>query len=121
MNDADEMVKIVINFGVTPYGSADVHKDNASRLSLIYIVGILFPILVHALFVFIVIEANTGNGSWVGLGAFLLGMFAIPATAITNFIYIRRNKGRSGVGVILRCFALALVIPILMLFLLAIG
>ncbi len=86
-----------------------------------YFIGVIFPALLQTLFVFIVIEMNTGNGSWVGLGAFLLGMFAIPATAIVNFIYLRAKHQSSDFVVLARCYLLALIVPFIVMFLLLVG
>jgi len=86
-----------------------------------HIFGVVLPLLLQLLFVFIVIEMNTGNGSWVGLGALLLAMFAIPATGISNFMYIRAKAGDIGVAVLGRCFLIALVLPFIILILLMIG
>jgi len=86
-----------------------------------YIFGVLVPLLLQCLLVFIAIEANTGNGSWVGLGAFLLGMFAIPATAIINLLYIKSNKERGSLTVIGRCLLIAAITPFFILILLMVG
>ncbi len=86
-----------------------------------YIAGVLIPVVLQCLFVFIIIEMNTGNGSWIGLGALLIGMFAIPATAIINFLYIKTNKGRSTVSLMSRCFLIAIIAPVIILLLLLVG
>ena len=86
-----------------------------------YIIGILIPMLLQCLFVFIIIEMNTGNGSWVGLGAFLIGIFAVPATGIANLIYLKSNKEMSSFSVITRCFLVAIIAPFLTLILLMVG
>jgi len=64
---------------------------------------------------YLIIEANTGNGSWLGLGALLLGMFAIPVTAIVNFVHIRNNKDKPVIRILMHCFAFTLVAPLLIL------
>ena len=86
-----------------------------------YVSGVLVPVLLQCLFVFIIIEMNTGNGSWVGLGALLIGMFAIPATAVINFLYIKSNKDRSAISLIAKCFLIAIVAPAIILLLLLVG
>ena len=86
-----------------------------------YVSGVLIPLLLQCLFVFIVIEMNTGNGSWVGLGALLIGMLAIPATAVINFLYIKSNPDRKSVTLVTQCFLIAMILPILVLFLLLVG
>lgn len=86
-----------------------------------YVVGVLIPVLLQCLFVFIIIEMNTGNGSWVGLGALLIGMFAIPATAVINFLYIKSNKDRGTASLMLRCFLIAIVVPVIIILLSMVG
>lgn len=85
------------------------------------ILGALFPLLLQCLFVFIVVEMNTGNGSWVGLGAVLIGMFAIPATFVTNILLLRESRDKHWLFAIARCFAVAFLMPILVVILLAFG
>lgn len=77
-----------------------------------YLLGLVIPFLLQALLVLVTIEMNTGNGSWLGLGALLIGMFAIPGTAIVNGIYIRQNRDKQALPVIGRCFLIALIVPI---------
>lgn len=86
-----------------------------------YLIGVLTPLLLQSLFVFIVIEMNTGNGSWVGLGALLLGVIAIPATGVLNFIYIKSKKDEINLAVIAKCFLISLVLPFIILFFLMLG
>lgn len=86
-----------------------------------YIVGVLIPVLFQSLFVFVVIQMNTGNGSWVGLGALLLGMFAIPATGIVNLSYIRARKELDAASVIAPCLLMALIVPLIILLLVIVG
>ena len=83
-----------------------------------YFLGVFVPLIFQLLILFIIVEMNAGNGSWVGLGAFLIGIFAIPGTAIINFIYIRSNKEKAGINVITNCLLIALVTPVLTPFLL---
>ena len=77
----------------------------------------LFQVLV----VYVTIEMNTGNGSWLGLGAFLIGMFTIPATAIVNSIYIRTHREERAITVVMNCFLIAAIMPVLMVIVLMIG
>lgn len=79
-----------------------------------YLICVLLPVLLQALFVLIVVQANTGNGSWVGLGVFLIAIFAIPGTAIVNALYVRANPQLPVLNVINRCFLIALLVPLLM-------
>lgn len=86
-----------------------------------YVIGIFLPVLAQVLFVMIVISMNTGNGSWAGLAAFLLGIFAIPATGLANLIYLRSRRDRPILSVIAPCFLIAFVMPFLIIILLMIG
>ncbi len=88
---------------------------------MIYLFGVFTPLLLQSLLVFVVIEMNTGNGSWVGLGALLIGMFAIPATAIANLLYARSNKDKHPVVVVGNCLAIAMIMPFIFLLLMFVG
>ncbi len=86
-----------------------------------YLPGTLIPLLLQILFVWLVIEANTGNGSWLGLGVFLIGMFAIPATLIVNALYIRARPLVHPVFLLIHCLAFAFILPIVLAILFVIG
>jgi len=86
-----------------------------------YFIGVLIPFFLQSLLVFVVIEMNTGNGSWVGLGALILGMFAIPMTCLANFFYIRARKDIGSFSAVAPCFVIALIVPVIILFLLILG
>ena len=80
-----------------------------------HLLGVLLPFLLQCLLVFITIEMNTGNGSWLGLGALLIGMFAVPGTAIANFLHVKNNREKSTAAVIRRCFLYASIAPFVVL------
>lgn len=82
-----------------------------------YVYGVLIPLLLQALIVYVVIEMNTGNGSFVGLGAYLIGMIAIPLTAVVNAVYIKSNPKKGAINVILKCFLFAALTPLLIILL----
>ncbi len=77
--------------------------------------GVVLPLLVQTLIVWIVIDQNTGNGSFVGLGAMLIGMVAIPLTAIVNFLLIRSSREQPVADVLVRCYGFAAIAPALAL------
>ncbi len=77
-----------------------------------FALGVGGPALLQALLVYLVIVRNTGNGSWLGLGALLLGLVAIPATAIVNVVLVLAWRGASAKRVVLACFAIGMVVPI---------
>ncbi len=83
-----------------------------------YLVGVGGVLLVQLAISWGTIVAGTGNGSFVGLGAMLLALFGIPATAIVNFVLVQsqqRNPGRSNVS---RIIAISSILPVLQLALL---
>lgn len=86
-----------------------------------YLVGVVIPIALQLLLVFIVVAANTGNGSWLGLAAVLLAVFSIPTTAIVNTIIVMNKKGQSRFILFSKCLISSALIPIVFLFLLAIS
>jgi len=87
------------------------------RSSLLYFSAVLIPALLQSLFVFIVIEMNTGNGSWLGLGALLIGIFAIPTTIVVNFIRVKSNKKIKASIIIAKCFLISFLMPFIILLL----
>lgn len=86
-----------------------------------YVIGVLMPVLVQVLFTAVIISANTGNGSWVGLGAFLLAMIAIPATALINFFVLRNSTGKPAGTTLAKCYLSIIIVPVLMVLMLIIG
>jgi len=78
-----------------------------------YLAGVLYPVLLQAFILFLIIDMNTGNGSWVGLLAYIVGMFSLPATAIVNAIYIKSNKEMANFRLISRCFIFGLIGPVI--------
>lgn len=81
-----------------------------------YLIGVVLPALFQVLVVFVIAETNQGNGSWAGLGAFLIGMFAIPATVFINALYVWKNPDVSFLQLIGKCFTLAMIVPVLAIF-----
>lgn len=88
---------------------------------MVYLLGLVLPVFVQVLFIFIVIVNNSGNGSWVGLGAYLLGLFVVPATLLANFFYIRAHRQLPLISLISRCFMLSMIVPVLVVILLLAG
>ncbi len=82
-----------------------------------YVLGLFIPALLQCLLIYFIIEVNTGNGSWLGLGAFLIGIFAVPATMIVNWVYIRNTQSTFQVKTIVRCLSIAAITPVIILFL----
>lgn len=80
-----------------------------------YVLGVLLPVLIQGLLVVAIIQMNTGNGSWLGLGALLVGAFAIPGTGVYNFVFLRKPRALSAAPAIGRCFLHAAVAPFIVL------
>jgi hypothetical protein len=54
--------------------------------------SILIPFVFQLIFIIGIIMATNGTGSFVGLGAMLLGIFALPITALLNWLVARNTK-----------------------------
>jgi hypothetical protein len=83
-----------------------------------YFLGVGGVVLFQAVFSYIIILAGTGNGSFVGLGAMLLAVFGIPATAIVNIMLIHTHRKNPTTGYIIRLLIISLILPLLQFFLL---
>lgn len=83
-----------------------------------YFLGVGGVFLFQAVFSYVIILAGTGNGSFVGLGAMLLAVFGIPATAIINLVLIRTHRKNPAMGYIGRLLIVALILPLAQLALL---
>ncbi len=71
-----------------------------------YLLGVFVPVVIQVLVIWLIIDSNTGNGSWAGLGALLIGMVAVPLTAIVNSLILKRQS--HGVGLaLLQCYLVA--------------
>ncbi len=80
-----------------------------------YLLHVGLPALVQFAVMAFVILATQGGGSFIGLGAMLLGVWGIPITAIVNFVLARETPRAS------RSFWVSLPVPALMLLMLAAG
>ncbi|WP_415891939.1 hypothetical protein ACMXYN_11485 [Neptuniibacter sp. PT8_73] len=76
-------------------------------------IGVILPSAFQALVIFIIASMNQGNGSWAGLAAFLIGMFAIPITLLINGLYVWKNPQHNLLQVMGKCFTLAVIAPLL--------
>jgi hypothetical protein len=56
------------------------------RVLMKYLYCVIIPLLLQIITVYIIIEMNTGNGSWLGLAAFLFSIPILPATTIYNAV-----------------------------------
>ena len=76
-----------------------------------YFFGVFLPLISQCFVVILVVALNTGNGSFAGLGAFLIGMFAIPLTTLVNIFYVHKRRELPGLTVAGRCFLIACCAP----------
>lgn len=90
-------------------------------INLRYIYGVLLPVLCQALVVWAVVEGTRGDGSFTGLGAYLLGMMTMPLTALVNGIWVYTQRDWPVGQVILKCWLLALAMPVLVTLLALLG
>lgn len=77
------------------------------------LLGVILPALLQVLVVLIIISMNQGNGSWVGLAAYLIGIIVIPITLVINGLYVWKNPESSTLTLITKGFSLAMVVPLL--------
>lgn len=80
---------------------------------MIYLIGVGAVLLAQSLVSFGVMLAGTGNGSFIGLAAMLLGLVGIPTTAFLNFIFIYENRKHPERPYLLRVSLVSLVLPVL--------
>lgn len=66
----------------------------------------------------IAINRAAEGGSFVGLGAMLLAVPAIPATALVNFVLVRSDRNTGSSRWVLRVMLVSLVLPVAQLALL---
>ena len=77
--------------------------------------AVLSPVLFRVLVVWLVIEMSTGNGSFVGLGAYLLGLVAISLTVIINAIIVYKSPKLKLSVLTFRSMVVALLLPVLVI------
>ena len=74
--------------------------------------ALILPVLVQSLMVVVVVLTNVGNGSWAGLGALMVGMIAIPSTALAIYHYLRIHSHKKKSTLIAHAFVLALLVTV---------
>jgi hypothetical protein len=74
---------------------------------------VLFPALVQVLLGLAVMSLRKPGGEFVGLGVMLLGMVAIPLTALVNWARTRSAVPLSALQLAARTFFTSLVFPVL--------
>jgi hypothetical protein len=80
--------------------------------------AVLFPLVAQAVFVLVIILVTNGTGSFVGLGAMVLGIFALPITALLNWLFTRAEPPHRPLPLGVRVLSASAIFPALILFLL---
>jgi hypothetical protein len=74
---------------------------------------VLLPAVVQLLLAAALISLRKPGGEFVGLGVMLLGLVAIPATTLINWVRTRAQPPQSALEVVAKTFFTTLVFPIL--------
>ena len=85
------------------------------------VLGVLLPLTFQFLFAGAIILATQGTGSFVGLGAMLLGLVALPVTAVLNWAQVSSNPDRPVLQLAARVFLITAVFPALRVILYALA
>lgn len=88
---------------------------------MLFAFAVAVPLVVQLLFTLIVVFATNGTGSFVGLGAMLVGLLAIPLTALANWGRLRKKPPLPALQLINRTLLTTLIFPALVLVLLAVA
>ena len=79
-------------------------------MKYLYCVGV--PVSIQLFITFIIIAANTGNGSWAGLGAFLFAIMVVPLTAIITAVKARAVPGPITMKLFGQCLVIGFALPV---------
>ena len=77
------------------------------------LIFVVLPLLVQLAIASIFMFARHGGGEFVGLGVMLMGLFAVPVTALVNLMHVRRAPPL--IVLINRTIVTTLVFPLLCL------
>ena len=78
-----------------------------------YVYCILPPLLLQLIATYTVIVMNTGNGSWLGLGVFLLAIPVIPTTIAANFVVANKNTEATPLKLVFLTNLIGVLVPAL--------
>jgi len=78
-------------------------------------------LLAQVLFVLVIIAATNGTGSFLGLGAMLLGLIAIPLTALVNWVRTRKSPPVPALTFTTNTLLIALAFPLVIVILYAVA
>jgi len=74
---------------------------------------VVLPLLVQLALAAALISLRKPGGEFVGLGVMLLGLVAIPATALINWAQTRAQPPQSALELVAKTFFTTLVFPVL--------
>jgi hypothetical protein len=78
-------------------------------LTYFFAVGVVA--LLQVGFSFVIFQATSGGGSFVGLGAMLFAAVGIPSTALVNFLLVRASRKNPESPYTLRVLVVSLLLP----------
>ncbi len=76
-----------------------------------YLYCVAVPMALQVFAVYIIVVMNTGNGSWLGLMAFLLALPVIPITAIINVVLTKKNERQKTLQTFFQSMVVAVAAP----------
>lgn len=86
-----------------------------------FTLAVIVPLVAQVLFVLLIIAATNGTGSFVGLGAMLLGLIAIPLTALINWARTRKSPPVPALTFTTNTILITLAFPLAILILYAVA
>lgn len=86
-----------------------------------FVLTVLLPLCFQLLFTAAIVFATNGTGSFVGLGALLLGLVAIPLTALINWSRARAKPPLPAIELAAKTLFTTLVFPVAIIALYAIA
>lgn len=82
---------------------------------------VALPLLLQLAVSAILIAVANGKGSFVGLGVMLIGLWAIPGTALINFLVVRARPPMAASRLALRVLLTSTIYPLAMTLLYAVA
>ena len=78
-----------------------------------FLAFVLLPALLQLFLAAALISLRKPGGEFVGLGVMLLGLVAIPATALINWVRTRAQPPQPALALVAKTFFTTLVFPVL--------
>ena len=86
-----------------------------------FLFAVALPLAFQVVFTLGIISSTSGTGSFVGLGAMLGGLFAIPVTAQHNWNASDPRNGTTAGQQLVRIVLVTLIFPVLLVVLLVVA